>query len=507
MTGESKRQGEHMDDLATAEATITRALEGGIEGKRIHGVGAGGSGLSSTLWLAQERGAIVTACDIAENTMTRLLTSHGTPVSQGHDVSHIDGVDLVVISPFIVHRNPNLPELVAARERDIPVVRWQALLGALMRENVAVSVAGVHGKGTTTAMLGTLAIAGGLDPTVEVGAAVQDWDLNAHFGHGPYFINEADEWEYNFLYYHPRVAVLTAVEYDHPEFFPSYEAIRDAFVSFLKGMDSAARGAAIPPTTVVLNADSPGCLDVLHQLGSDWPVAVRTFSIENPDANVRAVALGPDGDGTFTLTMDGAHLGRVALIMPGRHNIYNAIAAAAAADVLGVSRHLLVPTLTSFKGLKRRFEVIQDGDVTFIDDYAHHPHAVRETLTTARQRFPGRRTIAVFQPTLFTRLQRFLQPFSEAFDDADDVIVVEIQPSREADTGLIHGTDLVNAITSHPPFDATPGRVYYGGPYAETASLLRSIREPGDVVVVMGSGPVNQVIPLARATTDHATSP
>ena len=188
--------------------------------------------------------------------------------------------------------------------------------------------------------------------------------------------------------------------------------------------------------------------------------------------------------------------------MPGRHNTYNALAAAAAADVLGVPRELLAPTLSAFKGLKRRFEVVQDGDVTFIDDYAHHPHAVQETLTTARQRFPGRRIIAVFQPTLFTRLQRFLKPFSEAFNTADEVIVVEIQPSREADTGLIHGTDLVNAITAHPPFDATPGRVYYGGPYAETGALLRSIREPGDVVVVMGSGPVNQVIPLARTTTD-----
>jgi UDP-N-acetylmuramate--alanine ligase len=489
-----------MDDVATAEAAVAEALRGSIAGKRIHGVGAGGSGLSSTLWLARERGADVTACDIAETTMTRLLSRHGTPVARGHDVSHVDGVDLVVISPFLIHRNPNLPELVAARERDIPVVRWQALLGALMRENVAISVAGVHGKGTTTAMLGALAIAGGLDPTVEVGAAVQDWDLNARFGHGPYFINEADEWEYNFLYYHPRVAVLTAVEYDHPEFFPSYEAIRDAFVSFLTGMDTTSRTGDLPPVTLVLNADSPGCLDVLRQLGPDRPVAVRTFSIDNPDANVRATDLGPDADGSFTLTIDGSPAGRAALAMPGRHNVYNALAAAAAADVLGVSRGLLAPTLSAFKGLKRRFEVVEDGDVTFIDDYAHHPHAVRETLTTARQRFPGRRIIAVFQPTLYTRLQRFLTPFSEAFDTADEVIVVEIQPSREADTGLIHGADLVNAITAHHPFDATPGRVYYGGPYAETASLLRSIREPGDVVVVMGSGPVNQVIPLARAT-------
>ncbi len=489
-----------MDERATSEQAVERALAGGIEGKRIHGVGAGGSGLSSTLWLAQERGANVTACDIAETTMTRILARHGTPVALGHDVSHVEGVDLVVISPFLIHRNPNLPELVAARTRGIPVVRWQALLGALMRERVAVSVAGVHGKGTTTAMLGSLAIAGGLDPTVEVGAAVLDWDLNARFGHGSFFINEADEWEYNFLYYHPRVAVLTAVEYDHPEFFPSYEAIRDAFVSFIQGMDQSRRNADVLPPTLVINADSPGCLDVVSKLGPDWSGTVRTFGIDSPAAQVRATDLAPAGDGTFTLVLDGTSLGRVSLRMPGRHNTYNALAAAATADILGVSRSTLVPALSAFKGLKRRFEVIEDGDVTFIDDYAHHPHAVRETLATTRQRFPGRRIIAVFQPTLYTRLQRFLKPFSEAFDAADEVVVVEIQASREADLGVTHGRDLVQAIVARPPFDATPQNVRYGGSYEETAALLRSLRQPGDVVVVMGSGPVNHVIPLARST-------
>lgn len=486
---------------AESEAILEAVFADGLRGKRIHGVGAGGSGISATLWLAHERGASVTGCDIAETGMTRLLTARGMPIERGHDVAHIDGVDLVVLSPFLEHRNPNLPELVAARERGIPVLRWQALLGYLMRGSVGVSVAGVHGKGTVTGILGSLAARAGLDPTVEVGAALVEWDLNARFGGGQYFINEADEWEYNFLHYHPRVAVLNAVEYDHPEFYRSYEQIRDAFVQFLRGVDFSGRDGDVPPPTLVLNADSPGCLDVWEQLGKDWPGTVRTFGIEHA-ADVTATEIGPEGEGTFALVMDGAEVGRVRLALPGAHNVSNALAAAAAADVIGVPRGMLAEGLTAFRGLKRRFEVVQDSDVTFIDDYAHHPHAIEVTLATVRQRFPGRRLVAVFQPTLYTRLQRFLAPFSAAFDAADEAVVVEIQPSREADTGLIHGRDLVAKIQGRPAFGGKPEAVHYGGNYAETARLLRELRRPGDVVVVMGSGPVNQVIAGARTALE-----
>ena len=185
----------------------------------------------------------------------------------------------------------------------------------------------------------------------------------------------------------------------------------------------------------------------------------------------------------------------------GLHNIYNALAAAAAADVVGVPRNVLVAALSEFRGLRRRFEVIADGTVTFVDDYAHHPHAVTLTLETARQQFPNRRLIAVFQPTLYTRLHRFLKPFSEAFDQADEVAIVEIQASREVDTGLIHGSDLVREITKRPAFAGRERAVYYSGTYEETAALLRERRRDGDVVVVMGSGPVNKVISGAVAAS------
>jgi UDP-N-acetylmuramate--alanine ligase len=468
----------------------------GLAGKRLHAVGAGGSGISAVLRLAAELGALVSGCDVAETTMAKLLNAQGVRVMVGHDPAHVVGCDLVVTTPAVTFLDEHHPELTAARDRGIPVIQWQELLGYLMRDSVGVSVAGVHGKGSTTALLGELAIAGGLDPTVEVGAVVMDWQSNLRLGAGRYFINEADEFNYNFLSYHPRVVALTAVEFDHPEFFEDYAAIRDAFVRFLRGMDLR-DDENLPPPSLALNADSPGCLDTLRALG-DWPGQTRTFALEAPDAYTRAEDVHDGAETSFTLRMGGRSLGRVTLSMPGRHNIANALAAVTVADLLGVAPETFVPTLNAFGGLRRRFEVIVDGDVTFIDDYAHHPHAVALTLETARWRFPGRRIIAVFQPTLYTRLYRFLTPFSEAFDTADEVVIVETQASRERDTGLIHGRDLVAKIAARPKFAGRTDVTQYGGDCTETAALLRARRRAGDVVVVMGSGPVNKVITQAR---------
>jgi UDP-N-acetylmuramate--alanine ligase len=429
--------------------------------------------------------------------MSRLLNSKGILITEGHDASHTaPGVDLVVVSPAVLYRRPDLPELILPRERGVPVVKWQALLGFLMQGSTGVSVAGVHGKGSTTSLLGSIAIAGGLDPTVEVGATVRDWGSNVRLGHGPLFINEADEFDYNFLFYHPRVAVLTAVEYDHPEFFSSYEEIRDAFVKFLRGMDLEERPDGTPVPTLVLNQDDSGCLDVRDRL-ENWPGRVRTFGIQSKAADVRADHLGT-GTGGFQLVVDGTNVGAVTLTTPGIHSVYNALAASAAATVLGISPEVLVPALSGFSGLHRRFEIINDGTVTFVDDYAHHPHAIALTIETARRHFPDRRLVAVFQPTLYTRLYRFLKSYSEAFDQADAVVIVETQPSREVDTGLVHGNDLVQAIAGRPAWRGREGLVSYGGTYDETATALRQLRRDGDVVVVMGSGPVNQVIAGAR---------
>lgn len=495
--------------LATLDELVA-AFPTGIVGRRIHAVGAGGSGVSAGLRLARAQGAIVSGCDNTQTSQARLLDAEGIPIVYQHDVAHVDAAELVVTNPAVTFLDANHPELAAAQARGIPVAQWQTLLGYLMCGRVGVSVAGVHGKGTTTALLGVLAIAGGLDPTVEVGAVVHDWGGNVRLGKSEYFINEADEFNYNFHDYHPRMVTLTEVEYDHPEFFPNYEAIRDAFVGFLRGMDTASHAGLSLPPTLILNGDSPGCRDTLAQLEAqcgEWPGELRTFRVAGaraPDsaplfaqpADALATEVEVGATTSFTLHLRGERLGRVTLQIPGEHNVANAVAAAAGAHALGVAPAVILATLNGFTGLKRRFEVIEDGEVTFIDDYAHHPHAVALTLATARRRFPGRRLIGVFQPTLYTRLHRFLAPFAAALAEADVAVVVEIQPSRERDTGLLHGNDLVRAIAEQPGFAAD--QAYYGGDFPATAALLRRLRQPGDVIAVLGSGPVNQVIALAR---------
>ncbi len=503
-------QGHHTEQeqrihLATLDE-LAVAFPNGLADKHIHAVGAGGSGISAALRLARARGAIITGCDYANTSQARLLAAEGVPIALGHDPAHVAEADLVVTTPAVTFLDANHPELAAAQARGLLVAQWQTLLGYLMRGSVGVSVAGVHGKGSTTSLLGALAIAGGLDPTVEVGAVVCDWDGNVRLGKSQYFINEADEFNYNFETYHPRMVLLTEVEYDHPEFFPSYEAIRDAFVGFLSGMDTAPHTKTTIDPTLVLNGDSPGCRDTLAQLegqNGPWRGVLRTFRVEGDydgdlfgrPADALATDIQVGAETSFTLHLHGQELGRVTLQTPGRHYVANAVAAVAGADALSVAPETLIPALNAFGGLKRRFEIIPDGDRTFIDDYAHHPHAVALTLTTARLRFPGRRLIGVFQPTLYTRLYRFLTPFAEAMARSDLAVVVEIQPSRERDTGLIHGEDLVKAIKAQPAWGDKPA--YYGGNFAETAALLNKLRQPGDVIAVMGSGPVNQVITLA----------
>jgi UDP-N-acetylmuramate--alanine ligase len=508
-----------MEGPTTLDPTAIAALfPTGLRGKRIHAMGAGGSGISAVLRLARARGAEVTGCDMAETTTSRTLNAEGISVVVGHDAVHLqsEAYDLLLVAPAVIYLQPDHPELVAARERGLAVAEWQAFFGYLMRGSVGVSVAGVHGKGTTTGMLSALAIAGGLDPTAEVGATVKDWRANLRVGQGQYFVNEADEWNYNFLHYHPRLVVLTAVEFDHPEFFKDYTEIRDAFVRFLRGMDvSPCAGEAVGPSpaagpppiapTLVLNADDPGCHDVLAQL-SQWSGDVCWFSLSDPQATAHAEHVRDDTETSFDLVLRGERLGHVSLETPGTHNIANALAAAAAAGVLGVDPTVLAPALSAFGGLRRRFEIVPAGNVTFVDDYAHHPHAIALTVAAARRRFPGRRLIAVFQPTLYTRLYRFLEPFSRAFDDADEAVIVETQPSRERDTGLVHGRDLVARIAARPAFAPHPERAHYGGTYEETAELVRTLCQPGDVIVVMGSGPVNHVIALAKQPSKVSAS-
>jgi UDP-N-acetylmuramate--alanine ligase len=490
---------------------------------RIHFMGIGGQGISAVAQMVLEANpdsVAITGCDMQASTTTRALQEVGIAVQIGHSSEHVRDIDKLIVVPAALVLNPDAPELAAARERGLPLITWQEMLGELMQGKCTVSVSGVHGKGSTTAMLSLIMVDAGLDPTCEVGAVVPRFGVNYRLGKSAYFVNEADEFYNNFWHYHPRVAIVTSIEFEHPEFFASYAEYLASFEHFVRGMDM--EGEWPVPPTLILNADSPGCLELLARL-TDWPGRILTYAVEvlstapaAPKDGEAMKASGPvtfeaydvrlEGETSFSVRVrrdeeeGGGRVSdaRVHLQMPGIYNVQNALAAYAAALELGVDEASALRTLTAFGGIRRRFEVrnrepIRVGgevmDVILVDDYAHHPTAIAATLEAARGCFPGRRLLAVFQPHMYSRTRTFFEQFLHAFDQADVAVIADIFPARERDSGLVSARELVEAMARQPHF-RQGASVLYGGDVQATASLVRTLLRPGDLALIMGAGDI-----------------
>jgi UDP-N-acetylmuramate--alanine ligase len=484
-------------------------------------MGIGGQGISAVAQMAQLTGSVVTGCDQSASATTRALERVGIPVQIGHSPEHLVDAGALIYVPAVVALNPDNPELLAARERGMQVMTWQEMLGELMRGKCTLSVSGVHGKGTTTALLALMLVDAGLDPTCEVGAVVPRFEANYRLGKSQYFVNEADEFNHNFWHYHPRLAVVTSIEFEHPEFFTDYNAFLAAFEHFIRGMDM--QGDWPLPPTLILNADSPGCLELFKRL-SDWPGRTLTYSVEgmSPSLNVGAVECGfiqhvaaltyqaydvkLDGETSFRVhsSQDEGLLADKAihLQLPGIYNVQNALAALTAARAVGIDPAVIVRTLEGFGGIRRRFELRHQGplcvgestlDVILVDDYAHHPTAIAAALEAARKRYPGRRLVAVYQPHMFSRTKTFFDQFLHAFDLADVTLIADIFPGREHDAGLISARDLVEAMAKLPSFAQQGRQVMHSGDVQATLRLLKQILRSGDVVLIMGAGDIYTV--------------
>jgi UDP-N-acetylmuramate--alanine ligase len=482
-----------------------------LKKSHVHFMGIGGQGISAVAQMALMAGDVVTGCDRQVSATTRALEQAGIAVQNGHSAEHLEGVDTLVISPAVPALDPQNPELFAARQRGIPVITWQERLGELMRGKCLLSVCGVHGKGTTTAMLALMLVDAGLDPTCEIGAVVPRFGANYRLGKSQYFVNEADEFNHNFWHYHPRLAVVTSIEFEHPEFFADYEALLAAFEHFIRGMDM--EGNWELPPTLVLNADSAGCLELRERLG-DWPGRVVTCAIEgmgtgrSVQADFEAYDVRLVGETSFRVRARGDvafptnHAFHVQ--MPGLLSVQNALAALTAAYSVGIPINAIEKTLASFGGIKRRFEIRHEGpllidgqvrNVVLIDDYAHHPTAIAAILQAARRRYPERRLLAVYQPHMYSRTKTFFEQFLSAFDMADVVIIADIFPARERDTGIVHARDLVTALAERPHFKkkGSGSQVIHGGSVQETVNVLRRTLRSGDVALIMGAGDIYTV--------------
>jgi UDP-N-acetylmuramate--alanine ligase len=389
----------------------------------------------------------------------------------------VAGAECVVVSSAIPSDNP---EIVEARARGIPVVKRAELLGRMMQDRRGVAVAGTHGKTTTTAMIAHILLDAGLGPTFIVGGVIGSLGTNARAGTGP-FVIEADEYDRMFLGLRPWAAVVTNIEHDHPDCYPTFDAMLDAFGEFVD---------LVPDDGVLVACSDNHSARELAERQQRKNKSVALYGL-NQDAAWRAVDAQPNnaGGNDYVVLREGQSAGLVRLRVPGLHNVANSLAALIVAERLGVPLARARESLTEFRGVLRRFEIKGEAaGVTVVDDYGHHPSEIKATLAAARARFPGRGLWAVFQPHTYSRVRSLLDEFAAAFSDADHVIVTAIYAAREHDTLGISGQDILARMNDKRRRDAR-----YIADLDEAASYLLSNVRPGDVVITLSAGDGNRV--------------
>src|SRR4051794_22053974 len=389
----------------------------------IHFIGIGGIGMSGIAEVLHNLGYTVQGSDSSDGYNVERLRKLGITVGVGHKAESVAGAAVVVVSTAIKRDNP---ELMAAREQRIPVVRRAEMLAELMRLKSCVAIAGTHGKTTTTTMVATLLDAGGLDPTVINGGIINAYGTNARLGAGDWMVVEADESDGTFLKLPTDVAIVTNVDPEHLDHFKTFEAVQDAFRSFVENVPFY--GFA------VMCIDHPVVQSIVGRIEDRRIITYGT----NPQADARLVDLTPTGHGSrFTVVFrdrkSGAthEIADIVLPMPGRHNASNATAAIAVARELGLSDDAIRKAMAGFGGVKRRFTRTGEWNgITVIDDYGHHPVEIAAVLKAARESTNGK-VVAVVQPHRYTRLQSLFEEFCTCFNDADAVVVAEVYPAGE----------------------------------------------------------------------------
>jgi len=438
---------------------------------RVHLIGIGGTGLSAIARVLAERGCDVSGSDRSESPRTRSLRRLGVRVSIGHDAVAVEGASMVVRSSAVPLSNP---EVRAALAAGIPVLTRREFLPLLTEGYRVIAVAGSHGKTTTTAMLAWALTALGADPSYIVGAEVRDLGSNAHAGKSPWFVIEADEYDHMFWGLSPYAAVVTNIEHDHPDMFPTAEDFFAAFRGFAERI--------APDGFLLACADNAGSLRLAGEHSSAGGRAF-TYGVQSDGANYQAVALrsNPAGGHDFTFVAPQGAAAEVSLALPGKHNVQNAVAALAVLHILGMDVRQAAAALAEFTGAGRRFEVRGEvKGVLFVDDYGHHPTEIRSTLAAARERYPGRKIWAVWQPHTYSRTLTLLDEFAEAFQDADAVVVTPVFAARETPPNAFEDRSVAAAIRR--------SRVHFAPSLRAAADLLVNEVEPPAVVLVFSAG-------------------
>ena len=440
--------------------------------RQIHMVGIGGIGMSSIAEVLLNRGYDVTGSDLEASDTTERLQEQGATVYKGHAAEQVGAADVVVYSSAIdPDKNPETQE---AERRRISLIPRAEMLGELIRMKYGIGVAGTHGKTTTTSMAGLVVAEGGFDPTVIVGGKVTAFGSSAVTGEGDVIVIEADEYDRTFLRLTPSVAVITNIEEDHLDIYEDLDDIKDAFTQYANSVPFF--GAA------VLCLDDPN----VQAIVGDVERRVITYGTTR-QAEVRAENVQRDGLQTrFDVMRRDERLGEVELNVPGMHNLRNALAAVAVGLELEIDFDEIRNGLSSFTGVRRRFEKIGEAnDVIVLDDYAHHPTEIRATLDAASQGYPDRRIVAVFQPHLYSRTRDFLDDFARSFFETDLLMLTDIYGAREEPIEGIDGQRLADRAEQFGHRS-----VHYVPDKTDLPGELLDVTRPGDVVLMLGAGDI-----------------
>lgn len=451
----------------------------------IHLIGIGGTGLSAIARVLLEMGHTVSGSDRLESSFTRDLASAGVTIFIGHNPGNIAGADLVVRSSAIPDDNP---EVVAARAAGIPVLKRADYLGTLMEGKTGIAVAGTHGKTTTTAMIAWMLSALDQDPSFIVGGVLANLGTNARYGKGTAFVVEADEYDYMFLGLRPTIEVVTNIEHDHPDCYPTLADLKAAFVEFVGHLPSNG--------TLIACTEDPGASALLSQAAkmgkSTLGYGVQPAAGHGRQSEITADlhSVNEKGGFSFKASVLGEKVA-VDLQVPGRHNVLNALAALAVSRLLGLPLPAAARAIGQFTGTGRRFEIRGEvNGITVIDDYAHHPSEIKATLAAARSRYPHSPIWVVWQPHTYSRTRLLLDAFASSFHNADQVIVTEIYPAREPHEDF-SSQKVVDAM-SHP--------AHFIPSLKEVDAYLSAHLRPGDVLLVLSAGDADQV---STAVLDH----
>jgi UDP-N-acetylmuramate--alanine ligase len=420
----------------------------------------------------------VSGADLKEGETTRRLARLGVRIDLGHRAENVVGADVVVYSSAI---HPDNPELVNARFLGIPVITRAEMLAELMRVKYGVAIAGSHGKTTTTSLVATILSAAGFDPTVVVGGRMAALGTNARLGEGDLLVAEADESDGSFLRLTPTIAVVTNIDPEHLDYYQTHERLKDAFVEFVEKVPFY--GLA------VLCLDHPHVQDLLPRIQRRHV----TYGL-SPQAEYSARSVVYEGTSArFVAMKRGESLGDVTVRMPGQHNVLNTLAAIAVADELEVPLDIVKEALGTFHGVARRFTVVSVVDqISLVDDYGHHPAEIRATIAAARRAYQGRVLVA-FQPHRYSRTQLLFDDFTRAFNDADRVLITDVYAAGERPIEGANAERLTRGVAEHGHH-----AVQYIADRSELVRTLAAEAKPGDVVIALGAGDINRILPDLR---------